>query len=215
MNWRRDRPVPTKNSLHLSRIAPATTCATPSTPARSNANSVGRPRKASPAACARPCAGTWITSTGAAACRMAAINANAWELLNERGARDEGHNSRRRLGQPSAPDHPGGVETAAADLRQTDDLLPDLGADARRHPRDSDYLHARGPAQLPEDARRPQPVRRALRLRGTAGTGRPGPGLSDRRVVHRQRPRVPDPRRQYLSRPALHRETPARRRDRK
>ena len=40
------------------RIARATTCATPSTPARSSASSAGCRRKPSRPACARPCGGT-------------------------------------------------------------------------------------------------------------------------------------------------------------
>ena len=49
-------------------------------------------------------------------------------------ARERDH-SGRRYRHPPAPDHPRGQQATAARLRQADDLLPDLGADARRHPR--------------------------------------------------------------------------------
>ena len=42
------------------------------------------------------------------------------------------HHSRRRLRYASAPHHLIGQQTAVAGVRQTHDLLPDLGIDAGR-----------------------------------------------------------------------------------
>src|SRR5690554_6688024 len=59
------------------QTAPATTCATPSTPTRSSASSAGARKRPSSPASARRCSGTWTTRSGAAAYRTAATSANA------------------------------------------------------------------------------------------------------------------------------------------
>ena len=85
-------------------------------------------------------------------------------------------------------DHAGDQQAAAADLRQADDLLPAVGADAGRHPRDPDHLHAAGPAALRATAGRRQPVGHQFQLRRAAQPGGAGAGLHHRRGVHRRRP---------------------------
>ncbi len=47
------------------------------------------------------------------------------------------------IGHAPVPDHHGPVETAFADLRQADDLLPAERPDAVGYPRDCDHHHAR------------------------------------------------------------------------
>ena len=50
---------------------------------------------------------------------------------------------------PAPSDYAGRQQAASADLRQADDLLSAVDADARGHPRDPDDLHAARPAALP------------------------------------------------------------------
>ena len=79
--------------------------------------------------------------------------------------------SRRRRGQGHEGDHPGGgcrhaalsrdlrgQQAAAADLRQADDLLSAVDADAGGHPRDPGHHHAQGHRPLSRAAGRRQPV---------------------------------------------------------
>src|SRR5216117_257892 len=108
----------------------------PSTPPRSSASWAGRRGRASPPASARPCAGTSITRPGA----------TRW-----RGARHEGHRPRRRRGNAPSPGDAGALEAASADLRQADDLLPAVDADARRHPGHPGHLEARGVLRRRDD----------------------------------------------------------------
>ena len=119
------------------------------------------------------------------------------------GRRDEGHRAGRGQRYPVASDHPGGVQAAAAGLRQADDLLPAVGAVPGRHPGDPDHLHPDRPAQLPAAAGQRQPVRRALRLRGAGAAQRAGRGVRDRRGLHRRRRRGAGAGRQHLLRPGL------------
>ena len=68
------------------------------------------------------------------------------------------HHSRRRLRHAAVSGHHRGVQAAAADLRQADDLLSAVHADAGRHPRHPDHLDAAGYAALRAAAGRRQPV---------------------------------------------------------
>ena len=94
------------------------------------------------------------------------------------------------------------VEAAAARLRQADDLLPAVDADARRDPGDPDHHHAGRPARVPAAARRrhewgwssPTPSSRARR---------PGPGLPHRRRTSSATTAGARARRQHLLRPRL------------
>ena len=63
------------------------------------------------------------------------VRANGPAASSEREGDERNHPGRRRR-HPAAPDHPRGVQAAAAGLRQADDLLPAVGADAGRHPGD-------------------------------------------------------------------------------
>ena len=65
-----------------------------------------------------------------------------------RQVRDEGNHSRRRIRHPPSSRDASGFEATLAGVRQADDLLPALGADAGRHSRDSRDLHAPGHAPL-------------------------------------------------------------------
>ena len=70
------------------------------------------------------------------------------------------HHPRRRLRHAAVPGHAGGQQAAAAGVRQADDLLPAVHADAGGHPRHPAHLDARGHAALRAAAGR----RRALGL---------------------------------------------------
>src|SRR5690349_14753428 len=59
-----------------------------------------------------------------------------------RMAAHEGDHPGRRHGLAPAPDHAGDQQAADAGLRQADDLLPDLDADARGHPRYPRHHHS-------------------------------------------------------------------------
>ena len=92
-------------------------------------------------------------------------------------------------------------QTAPAGLRQTDDLLSALHADAGGHPGDPDHLHARGrcrcSARCCGDG-----SQWGLRLAYVEQTSpRAGRRLHRRPGVRRRPARVPDPGRQHLLRP--------------
>ena len=74
----------------------------------------------------------------------------------------EGHHSRRRIRHAAASRDAGRQQAAAAGLRQADDLLSAVDADAGRHPRDLHHLHPAGHAALRAAARRRQPMGPAL-----------------------------------------------------
>ena len=122
----------------------------------------------------------------------------------------QGHHPGRRLGDAALSDHPRRQQAAPAGLRQADDLLPAVDADAGRHPRDPPDLDARRHRRLRAAAGRRQPDRDLDHLRRAAAPRRPGPGLPDRRDVRRRRPRGADPRRQHLLRPGVPGDAPAR-----
>ena len=71
------------------------------------------------------------------------------------------------------------LEAAAAGVRQADDLLPAVDADAGGHPRDPRHLDAARPAAVRAAARRRLAVRHRAQLRGA---GRPR-GLADAFIV--------------------------------
>ena len=73
-----------------------------------------------------------------------------------RGTLDEGHCPGRRRRHAPASGDAGDQQATAADLRQADDLLSDVGADAGRHQGNSDHLVAGDISQF-------APVRRRLR----------------------------------------------------
>src|SRR5437899_2859667 len=68
---------------------------------------------------------------------------------NVRGGRRARNHSGRRVRDTAVPAHPGGLEAVAPGVRQTDDLLPVVGADAGGGARDPDHLRARRPAAVP------------------------------------------------------------------
>ena len=115
--------------------------------------------------------------------------------------RHERNHPGRRPRHPAASHHPGDVQAAASGLRQAHDLLPALHPDAGRHPRHPDHLHAGRPAALPGPAGRRRPAGGALFLPGPGTAARPGRRFPGRRGIHRRRPRLPDPGRQYFLRP--------------
>ena len=100
----------------------------------------------------------------------------------------QGHHPGRRLGHAALPDHPRGEQAAPAGLRQADDLLPAVDADARRDPRGAADLDARRHRRLRAAAGRRQPVRDLDHLRRPAAPRRAGAGVPDRPRVRRRRP---------------------------
>ncbi|CAA9209465.1 MAG: Glucose-1-phosphate thymidylyltransferase, partial [uncultured Acidimicrobiales bacterium] len=101
---------------------------------------------------------------------------------------------------PTAPDHPGGQQAAGARLRQADDLLPALDADARRHPRGADHHHSPRGRGVPPPARGRLAVRHQHHLRGAAEPRRPRAGLPHRRGARGRPEGRPRPGRQHLLR---------------
>ena len=122
----------------------------------------------------------------------------------------QGHHPGRRLGDAALSHHPRGEQAAPAGLRQADDLLPAVDADARRHPRGAPDLDARRHRRVRAAAGGRPPVRDRDHLCRPAAPGRAGPGLPHRCGVRRRRPRGPDPRRQHLLRPGVPGDAPAR-----
>jgi hypothetical protein len=107
-----------------------------------------------------------------------------WQAL---GWRYERHHLGRRHGLATAPDHARHQQAAHAGLRQADDLLPALDADAGRHPRRPGHHHARTTRRVRAAARRRQPVRDLDHLRRAALARWSRPGLHHRRRLHRRR----------------------------
>ncbi len=115
------------------------------------------------------------------ALRSAAIEEALPSVLDEAlaaqrrpGRRHEGNRARRRQRDAPSSDHARGEQAAPADLRQADDLLSGLGADACRHPRHPRHHHARRPAAPPPPLRRRlatsaciSATRRSLRPKGS------------------------------------------------
>ncbi len=77
---------------------------------------------------------------------------NRARLIRAGGAATEGHHPGGWQRHAPLPDDTVGVEADPAGLRQADGVLSTVGADARRHPRNSRHLDAAGPAGLPEPA---------------------------------------------------------------
>ena len=110
------------------------------------------------------------------------------------------NHSGRRHGVATAPDHPGHQQAAGAGLRQADDLLPALHADARGDPGRPDHHHPARGRGLPPTAGRRLAVRHQHHLRGAAEPRRAGAGVHHRRRPHRRRHRRARARRQHLLR---------------
>ena len=184
---------PARAADHASSpTGPATISATRSTRRRSErgAGLEGR-RTISNAGSAAPSTGISPTAPGGSASAPPATPASGSGQRPDRasgaGMSMKGHPAGRRLRHAAASDDAGGVEAVAAGLRQADDLLPAVGADAGRHPRHHGDLHARGPAAVPPPARRRRAPRRALHLCRAAAPGGPGPGLPHRPRLDRRR----------------------------
>ena len=80
--------------------------------------------------------------------------------IHTAGCRGERHHPRRRLGHATAPHHARHLEAARSGLRQADDLLPAVDADARRHPRHPDHHDPARRRAVRAPARRRLAVRR-------------------------------------------------------
>ncbi len=115
----------------------------------------------------------------------------------------EGHHPRRGHRVASASGHLGHVEAVAPGLRQADDLLPAVGADARRHPRGAGHHHAGGSSRLRTAARRRITVGNAAALRHAARPRGARPSVPDRRRLPRRAGRIARPRRQHVLRRRL------------
>ena len=184
---RRSSPAPAGPSGRASRRSPAPT---------------GRPGAVRPAYSVLDCT-TIAAAYGIAPARLAAgaRRGDRGTLGGEGVTQPQGHHPRRRVRHPALPDHPLAVEAAAAALRQADDLLSAVGADARRPARDRDHHHAGGPGAVPAPAQGRQPVGDALRVRRAAAARGARAGLHPRRGLPRRRRLDDGARRQHLLRP--------------
>ena len=147
-----------------------------------------------------------------AACRRGALRSRAARTA-EAALTVEGHHPRRRLRHAAVSADARRQQAAAAGLRQADDLLPAVDADAGGHPRHPGHLHAAGQDGFRRLLGDGSEWGLHVQLRRAAEPGRPGAGVHHRPRVRRQRPRRAGPRRQHLLRPRLHR-LPAQRRGR-
>src|SRR4051794_624836 len=95
--------------------------------------------------CARRSPGTSKIAPGATASPGRAV---ASALASEGSSREGDHPGRRR-GHAALSSDARDEQAALARLRQADDLLPTLDADACGHPRDPDHLDTHGSAALP------------------------------------------------------------------
>ena len=93
------------------------------------------------------------------------------------------------------------IQAAAAGLRQADDLLPAVGADAGRHPRHPDHHHAARTGAVHPAARRRQRPRTQPHLRRAGRAERAGRGVHHRPRARRIGYRRTGARRQHLLRP--------------
>src|SRR5690554_983819 len=120
----------------MCRIVPVMIGAMPLMQAVSGTNWVGSHRKLLRAVSARQYSGIWTIWPGAGMCRTAAINGNGWEQVHER------YYSGRRLRHQVVSHYHGGLQAAPAYLRQANDLLPVVRADAGGYSRHPDYHHS-------------------------------------------------------------------------
>src|SRR6266700_4156065 len=104
---------------------------------------------------------------------------------------EESHSSRRWRGHTPVPAYQDRMQTAAADLRQANDLLPAGDFDARRIARGAHHLNSKGSANAARLSGRWRATRYSHRVRRATETGRDRPGVSDRREIYRQLRRFP------------------------
>ena len=96
------------------------------------------------------------TGRGGSASARKSIAASAWGrslmvsvcVIARRGSGHEGHHSCRRRRHAALSGDARRLQATAAGLRQADDLLSAVDADARRHSRHSDHHHAAGSAAV-------------------------------------------------------------------
>ena len=118
-----------------SSAAPWPRESTRSTPRRSPSWSATRdPRASRPRSRATNCASPARSATTCRRSSRCSRTPTSASRCSSPTTGREGHHPGRRRRHPAAPDHPGGVQAAAAGLRQADDLLPAVGADAGRDP---------------------------------------------------------------------------------
>ena len=100
------------------------------------------------------------------------------------------HHPRRRLRHAALSGHARRHQAAAAGLRQADDLLPAVDADAGGHPRHPGHLHAAGHAALRSScSATAREWGLDISLRGAAVARRAGAGVHHRPRVRRRRRR--------------------------
>lgn len=122
---------------------------TRSTPQKSGANSAGRRARVSRRVSRKLSGGIWKTRTGVSGHCPAFMVPQAPAHRPANPSPHERTHSRRRHRLAALSADPLDQQAPPAGLRQADDLLPDLRADAGRHSRNPAPLHAKTPAAVP------------------------------------------------------------------
>ena len=145
------------------------------------------------------CAGTSTTPTWVASVQSGEyrqldrpeLRARARRARERERGHAQGHHPRRRLRHAAVSGDAGRLQAAAAGLRQADDLLPAVDADARGHPRHpADHLDAAGHAALRAAARRRQQWGLDIAYAVQPSPGRARAGVHHRPRLRRRRPRL-------------------------
>lgn len=102
-----------------------------------------------------------------------------------KGETNERHHPRRRRRHAAIPPDHGNEQAAAAGLRQADDLLPAVHADALGHPGHPHHLDPGGHTALRASPWRWRTVRTEFVVPSAAFAGRAGAGVPAGRGVHR------------------------------
>ena len=116
------------------------------------------------------------------------------------GSPREGNRPRRWHRLSSVADHARRQQAVAARVRQADGPLPDRDADDGGAAGDPHHHHARGAGGVPAPAGRRQRAGGAVRVRGAAEAGGPGPGVHPGRGLPRRGQGRPGAGRQHLPR---------------
>src|SRR5206468_8466325 len=106
---------------------------------------------------------------------------------------EEGHSARRWRGNASFPAHQDRLQTAPADIRQADDLLPAGDFDARRSSRSAHHLDAKRFADAARLFGRWNATRYSHRVRRATKAARDRARIFNRREICRRLGRIAYP----------------------